>query len=98
LATTELYKKEGDQQERTEWHNVVFFGKIAAVVKEYLSKGSKVYIEGRLKTDKWKNKEGNNVQITKIIGLRLIMLTPKQIDHEHEKDYGGNGVNDDVPF
>jgi single-strand DNA-binding protein len=74
LGTTESYTKDGEQKERTEWHNVVFFGKLAEIAGEYLSKGSNVYLEGSLKTEKWEDRDGNKKQTTKVIGSKLIML------------------------
>ena len=62
LATAESSrdKDSGEQQERTEWHRVVFFGRLAEIVSEYLHKGSQIYVEGRLQTNKWQDKEGND--------------------------------------
>ena len=68
LGTNESYTKDGEQKERTEWHNVVFFGKLAEIAGEYLSKGSNIYVEGSLKTEKWEDRDGNKKQITKVIG------------------------------
>src|SRR5919109_369349 len=61
VATTESWKdrSSGDQQERTEWHNIALFGRTAEIAAEYLRKGSQVYIEGRLRTRKWQDKQGN---------------------------------------
>ena len=62
LATAESWrdKDSGEQQERTEWHRVVFFGRLAEIVSEYLHKGSQIYVECRLQTNKWQDKEGND--------------------------------------
>jgi single-strand DNA-binding protein len=69
IATSESWrdKNTGEQQERTEWHRVVFIGKIADVVKQYLHKGSKVYVEGQLRTRKWQDKDGQERYTTEII-------------------------------
>lgn len=69
LATSESWKdkKTGEAQERTEWHRVVFFGKLAEIVKQYLHKGSKVYIEGKLRTRKWQDKDGQDRYTTEIV-------------------------------
>jgi single-strand DNA-binding protein len=68
IATSEKWKdKSGEQQEHTEWHRLAFFGKLAEIAGEYLKKGSPVYVEGRIKTQKWQDKDGNDrssVQIT----------------------------------
>jgi len=76
VATSESWrdKQTGDQQERTEWHRVAFFGRLAEVAGEYLRKGSQVYIEGSLRTRKWQDKQGNERYSTEIIGNDLQML------------------------
>lgn len=69
LATSESWKDKntGEQQERTEWHRVVFFGKLAEIVGEYLKKGSKVYVEGRLQTRKWQGQDGQDRYTTEVV-------------------------------
>ena len=75
LATTDSWKdKEGQKQERTEWHRVVIFGKLAEIAGEYLKKGSQVYFEGSLKTRKWTNKEGQDQYTTEINADKMQML------------------------
>lgn len=76
VATTESWKdrQSGDQQERTEWHNVALFGRTAEVASEYLRKGSQVYIEGRLRTRKWQDKQGNDRYTTEIVANDMQML------------------------
>ena len=76
LATAESWrdKDSGEQQERTEWHRVVFFGRLAEIVSEYLHKGSQIYIEGRLQTNKWQDKEGNDRYTTQIVANEMQML------------------------
>jgi single-strand DNA-binding protein len=76
LATAESWrdKETGDQQERTEWHRVVFFGRLAEVAGEYLKKGSQVYLEGRIQTRKWNDKEGVERFSTEIIASEMQML------------------------
>lgn len=75
LATTESWKnKAGEKQEKTEWHRVSFFGKLAEIAGEYLKKGSSVYVEGRIETKKWTNKEGHDQYTTGIIADRMQML------------------------
>ncbi len=76
LATAESWrdKETGDQQERTEWHRVVFFGRLAEVAGEYLKKGSQVYVEGRIQTRKWNDKEGVERFSTEIIASEMQML------------------------
>jgi len=79
IATAESWKDKntGEQQERTEWHRVVFFGRLAEIVGEYLRKGSQVYVEGRLQTRKWTNKEGHDQYSTEIVANEMQMLGSK---------------------
>ena len=78
LATTDTWKdKSGEKQERTEWHRVSFFGRQAEVVGEYLKKGSQIYVEGRIQTRKWQDKEGQDRYTTEIVADRMQMLGGK---------------------
>src|ERR1700676_5286048 len=76
IATTESWKdkQSGEQQERTEWHNVALFGRLGEIAAEYLRKGSQVYIEGRLRTRKWQDKEGRDRYTPEIIASDMQML------------------------
>jgi single-strand DNA-binding protein len=75
VATSETFKdKEGNKQERTEWHRVVLFGRTAEIAGEYLRKGSMAYVEGRLQTRKWTDKEGQERYTTEIVGDRLQLV------------------------
>jgi single-strand DNA-binding protein len=75
MATTDSWKdKNGEKQEKTEWHKVAFFGKLAEIAGEYLKKGSQVYVEGRLQTRKWQDKEGQDRYTTEIVADRMQML------------------------
>lgn len=76
VATSEKWKDKqtGNMQERTEWHRVVFFRKLAEIVQQYLRKGSQVYIEGSLRTNKWQDKNGIDRYTTEIIAQHLVML------------------------
>lgn len=76
LATAESWKdkQSGEQQERTEWHRVVFFSRLAEIVGEYLKKGSQVYVEGRLQTRKWQDRDGNDRYTTEIVANEMQML------------------------
>lgn len=76
LATSEQWKDKqtGEQQERTEWHNVVFFNRLAEIVGEYLKKGSQVYVEGSLRTRKWQDKNGTDRYTTEIVASEMQML------------------------
>jgi single-strand DNA-binding protein len=78
VATSYTWKDQsGEQQSRTEFHNIEAWGKLGEICSQYLSKGKKVYIEGRLQTDEWNDQEGNKRQRTKIVASDLIMLSPK---------------------
>ncbi len=78
LATSENRKnKEGEWEERTEWHRVTLWGKLAEIAGEYLAKGKTVYIEGRLQTRKWTDRDGNDKYTTEIVGDRMQMLSGK---------------------
>ncbi len=76
VATTEVWRDRdgGGKQERTEWHRVVFFGRLAEIVAEYLKKGSKVYVEGRLQTRKWQDRDGNDRYTTEVVAREMKML------------------------
>ena len=76
VATSEQWKdkKTGDQKERTEWHKVAFFGRLAEIAAEYLRKGSQVYVEGKLRTRKWQDRDGNDRWTTEVIADELQML------------------------
>ncbi len=79
IATTEAWKdkQSGEQQERTEWHSVAMFGRLAEIAAEYLRKGSQVYIEGKLRTRKWQDKEGKDRYTTEILADEMQMLGSK---------------------
>lgn len=75
IATTETWKdKSGEKQEKTEWHRISMFGRLAEIAGEYLKKGSSVYIEGRLQTRKWQNKEGQDQYTTEVVANEMKML------------------------
>ena len=76
IATTESWKDKntGYQQERTEWHSIAFFGRLAEIAGEYLNKGSQVYVEGKLRTRKWQDREGNDRWTTEVVANELQML------------------------
>ena len=94
VATTDTWKdKQGEKQEKTEWHRVAFFGKLAEIAGEYLKKGSQVYVEGRLQTRKWQDKEGVDKYTTEIVADRMQMLGSRQGmgggGGDRERDGGG---------
>lgn len=109
LATSEKFKsKSGDWEERTEWHNITLWGKLAEIAGEYLAKGKTVYIEGRLQTRKWQDKNGNDRYTTDIVGDKMQMLSGKgERRSEPSAPQGGGGgggyeeppfQDDDIPF
>ncbi len=73
IATSETWKKNGEKHEKTEWHNVVFFGKLAEIVRDHLKKGSLVYVEGKLQTRSW-DKDGETRYTTEIVAAEMKML------------------------
>jgi len=76
LATSESWKdkQSGERKERTEWHRVVFFQRLAEIAAEYLRKGSQVYIEGQIRTNKWQDQQGNDRYTTEIVANEMQML------------------------
>jgi len=99
VATTEKWKdrESGEKKEKTEWHRIVCFGKLAEIAGEYLSKGSKVFIEGRLQTRDWEDKDGIKRYTTETIMNNLIMLGGGQ-RKESQDDYTPPPEDDDIPF
>lgn len=94
IATSETWKDKqtGQPQERTEWHRVVFFNRLAEIAGEYLKKGSKVYVEGSLRTRKWQDQQGQDRYTTEIVANEMQMLDSRGPDHQgetHTQDYGG---------
>lgn len=113
LATTESWKdKSGEKQEKTEWHRVAFFGKLAEIAGEYLKKGSQVYVEGRIQTRKWQDKEGQDRYTTEIVADKMQMLgsrggnafevadapSESRPSKPSPKAGGFDDMDDDIPF
>ena len=82
LATTERWKdkQSGQNETRTEWHRVIFFNRLAEISGEYLKKGSKIYVEGSIRTNKWQDSNGQDRYTTEIIGRELQMLDSKPVN------------------
>lgn len=80
MATSETWKDKttGEKQERTEWHRVVFFSRLAEIAGEYLKKGAQIYVEGRLQTRKWQDKEGKDRYTTEIVANEMQMLGSRE--------------------
>ncbi|MCC7122561.1 MAG: single-stranded DNA-binding protein [Gammaproteobacteria bacterium] len=93
LATAESWrdKESGEQQERTEWHRVVFFGRLAEIAGEYLKKGSQVYVEGSIRTRKWTDKEGQERYTTEIVANEMQMLGGRGGSGGAAPDFDGGG-------
>lgn len=92
LATDESWKdKSGEKVQKTEWHRIVTFGKLAEICGNYLTKGKLVYIEGKIQTRQWENKDGVKQYTTEIIASDMKMLDGK-------KESSSNNTQDDVPF
>ena len=113
VATTESWKDKetGEMRDKTEWHRVVYFGKLAEIVEKYLDKGSKVYVERKLQTRKWQDKSGADRWTTEIVGNELTMLDSRSGSQQNEFNQDDNssmGMNDsqdaggltddDIPF
>jgi len=115
VATTERWRdKEGQQQESTEWHRIVAWQRLAEICGEYLHKGSKVYIEGKIQTRKWQDQNGNDRYTTEIVAREMKMLDRRDSGSDSQGGWGGGGggsqqnypepspglggVGEDVPF
>ncbi|MEM1137269.1 MAG: single-stranded DNA-binding protein [Bacteroidota bacterium] len=110
LATTESYKdKSGNRVDNTEWHDVEMWDGLAKVADQYLKKGDSIYVEGKIKTDKWEDKEGNPRRTTKIRCLNMTMLSkgqatgssqgaPKVEEPSSQMQEAPGGEADDLPF
>ena len=115
IATNERFKdRDGNWKDRTEWHRIVAWARLAEICGEYLRKGSQVYVEGRIQTRDWEDKEGNKRQTTEIIALTMQMLGrrgegggPSMSDDGNQTRGGGaedfaqpsgGGADDEIPF
>ena len=113
LATSESWKDKdsGDLKTKTEWHRVVYFGKLAEIVEKYLDKGSKVYVEGKLQTRKWQDQAGNDRYTTEVLGQELTMLDSRGdssgssfennnsgMSEENVNQDSGEFSEEDIPF
>jgi single-strand DNA-binding protein len=98
IATSEQWKdKNGEKQERTEWHTVVLFGRQAEIAGEYLKKGRSVYIEGRLQTRKYTDKEGVEKYTTEIVGDRMQLLGGRDAGSGGDTEFAGGGGRREAP-
>lgn len=115
LATSETYvdKNTGERRENTDWHNIVLWRGLAEVAEKYVRKGQKIYVEGKLKTRSWNDKDGNTRYTTEVLGEAMTLLSPRSENErpqEQEPPYPtqtppdpspmdlGNALEDDLPF
>ena len=108
VATSEHWKDKqtGERVEKTEWHRVVAFSRLAEIMGEYLAKGSKVYIEGKIQTRKWQDAQGNDRWTTEIVANEMKMLDGKQQDGQQrtnqpqqpQQPQANDNLEDDIPF
>lgn len=110
IATSQQWKDKqtGEAKEKTEWHRIVFFNRLAEVAGEYLHKGSKVYVEGSLRTRKWQGTDGQDKYTTEIVASEMQMLDSKQSDGQQpaqaasspppQNNQGMDSFDDDIPF
>ena len=111
VATSESWKdkESGEKQEKTEWHRVVFFNRLAEIASEYLKKGSQIYVEGRLQTRKWEDKEGKERWTTEIVANQMQMLGERlssgssssnqsSSKNTNNNEFANDDFDDDIPF
>ena len=111
VATSESWndKETGEKQEKTEWHRVVFFGRLAEIASDYLKKGSQVYVEGKLQTRKWEDKEGKERWTTEIVANQMQMLGERMSQgtsnqgnvtkqNTSSNEFVDEEFDDDIPF
>ena len=111
IATTESWKdkESGENRDKTEWHRVVFFGNLAEIAEKYLDKGSSVYVEGKIQTRKWQDKDGNDRWTTEIVGSQFNFLDSRpsqnndasmdQSSSSSLPDGDSSGISEeDIPF
>ncbi len=113
VATTERWKgQDGQMQESTEWHRIVAWARLAEICGEYLNKGSRVYIEGKIQTRKWQDQNGNDRYTTEIVAREMKMLSPRGgsgggdsfggggggMDQSYPEPPSFGGTGEDVPF
>ena len=111
VATSESWndRDTGERQEKTEWHRVVFFNRLAEIAAQYLKKGSQVYVEGKLQTRKWEDKEGNERWTTEVVANQMQMLGDRMSgdmsndnasssQSTSDNDFSTDEFDDDIPF
>ena len=111
VATSESWndRETGEKQEKTEWHRVVFFNRLEEIAAQYLKKGSQVYVEGKLQTRKWEDKEGNERWTTEVVANQMQMLGDRMSNDmsndnasssqsSSDNDFSTDEFDDDIPF
>ncbi len=99
MATNESWRKsDGETEEHTEWHRCVLWGKLAERAKEYLKKGQMIYLEGRLRTRNWEDKDGVKRYTTEVIADNFTMLGRKGVEDQADNDAPSDNDDDDLPF
>lgn len=108
LATSEKYKDKvtGEQRVQTDWHNIVMWRNLADIADKYLRKGMQIYVEGKLRTRSWQDKDGNNRYTTEVVAENMVMMSRGNNDgnssshspENHSNAPGENDVPDDLPF
>ena len=111
VATSESWndRETGEKKEKTEWHRVVFFNRLAEIAAQYLKKGSQVYVEGKLQTRKWEDKEGNERWTTEVVANQMQMLGDRMNNDmsndnapssqsSSDNDFSTDEFDDDIPF
>jgi len=100
IATSDTWKDKntGEKQERTEWHTVVFFNRLAEIAGQYLGKGDRVYIEGSLRTRKWQAQDGSDRYTTEIVASEMQMLDSRGNAQQPVQQPGPQDFDDDIPF
>jgi len=111
VATSESWKdrETGEKREKTEWHRVVFYNRLAEIAAQYLKKGSQVYVEGKLQTRKWDDKEGNERWTTEVVANQMEMLGDRMSNNmsndnasssqsTSDNDFSTDDFDDDIPF
>ena len=111
VATSESWndRDTGEKKEKTEWHRVVFFNRLAEIAAQYLKKGSQVYVEGKLQTRKWEDKEGNERWTTEVVANQMQMLgdrMSKDMSNDNasssqsssDNEFSTDEFDDDIPF
>ncbi len=98
MATDEKYKKDGQKQEKTEWHNIVAWRQLADICGKYLKKGDLVYIEGKIQTRSYDDRDGNKKYVTEIVADQMKMLGGGQKPGSQQSDQALSDDDGDIPF